>query len=184
MRTIHYRVLQLKMKLFNKEITTNVKLKNNRKSFILDVRKRRHSQAKAWNPSTFITPTVTLKLQMRWQTCFACIVHSYDNRKNIIAMADQDYSKDGIDEAAESFITTFRQDLQIQRLKSLASAKINGKTKERFGESAKLSKRENLDGDIDVDKSAEEFIQKFKRNMKTERIESFKRYNEMLQRGV
>ncbi|GLJ05619.1 hypothetical protein SUGI_0021470 [Cryptomeria japonica] len=98
--------------------------------------------------------------------------------------------QDGIDEAAESFITTFRQDLQIQRLKSLAAAsatspaKINGKMKERLVENSKLSKRENVDGNIDVDKSAEAFIQKFKRNLKTERIESFKRYSEMLQRGV
>ncbi|KAH9293807.1 hypothetical protein KI387_040990, partial [Taxus chinensis] len=106
------------------------------------------------------------------------------NNKNGLA---EDYY---VDEAAESFIRSFRQDLRIQRLKSLASncispLKSNGNTKDKFGGSSRLKlvgENGNIDTDIDVDKSAEEFIGRFNRNLKMERIESFKRYNEMLGR--
>jgi len=89
------------------------------------------------------------------------------------------------DQAAAEFIRTFREDLKIQRLNSMAAAaaKIDDfKVKKSLKRSDGFLRKSNFE--MDVDKSADEFINRFRQNLKMERKDSLEKYQEMLNRGV
>ncbi|GLJ05618.1 hypothetical protein SUGI_0021450 [Cryptomeria japonica] len=95
-------------------------------------------------------------------------------------------SADGnIDEAAQQFIHGFRQNLQLERLNSLAAVTPppDNTRKLKKGENYNLNFNLIASGEKDVDQSAEAFISKFRQNLKMQREESIKRYKQMIENG-
>jgi hypothetical protein len=97
------------------------------------------------------------------------------------------------EEAADEFIRTFGGDLKMQRLKLLADAsasavdELKQKTSSseiRSSRQYNLSNIQNFERVKDVDKSAADFINKFRKNLAIERRDSLDRYKQMLDRGV
>lgn len=103
--------------------------------------------------------------------------------------------KGNIEGAAEEFIRTFRNDLKMQRLKSLAEASAaaaaadqfkqkNSSSEIRSNRENNLSNIQKFEKIMDVDKSAADFITKFREKLAIERRDSLDRYKQMLDRGV
>lgn len=96
-------------------------------------------------------------------------------------------------EAADEFIPTLGGDLKMQRLKLLGDAsapavdELKQKTsssKIRSSSQHNLSTIPNSETIKEVDKSAADFISKFRKDLAIERLDSFDRYKQMLNRGV
>lgn len=96
-------------------------------------------------------------------------------------------------EAADEFIPTLGGDLKMQRLKLLgdASAPAVDELKQKTSSSKiRSSSQHNLstipisETIKEVDKSAADFISKFRKDLAIERLDSFDRYKQMLNRGV
>ena len=101
--------------------------------------------------------------------------------------------KRDIEDAANEFIRTFRGDLKMQRLKSLADASATAvdELKQKTCNSEigsirqyDLSNIKKIERTEDVDKSAADFISNFRKNLAIERRDSLDRYKQMLDRGV
>lgn len=101
--------------------------------------------------------------------------------------------KKNTEEAADGFIPTLGGDLKMQRLKLLADAsapavdELKQKTsssKIRSSSQHNLSTIPNSETIKEVDKSAADFISKFRKDLAIERLDSFDRYKQMLNRGV
>lgn len=101
--------------------------------------------------------------------------------------------KRNTEEAADEFIPTLGGDLKMQRLKLLADAsapavdELKQKTsssKIRSSSQHNLSTIPNSETIKEVDKSAADFISKFRKELAIERLDSFDRYKQMLDRGV
>lgn len=101
--------------------------------------------------------------------------------------------KKNTEEAADEFIPTLRGDLKMQRLKLLAdaSAPAVDELKQKTSSSKiRSSSQHNLstipisETIKEVDKSAADFISKFRKELAIERLDSFDRYKQMLDRGV
>lgn len=101
--------------------------------------------------------------------------------------------KRNTEEAADEFIPTLGGDLKMQRLKLLADAsapavdELKQKTsssKIRSSSQHNLSTIPNSETIKEVDKSAADFISKFRKDLAIERLDSFDRYKQMLDRGV
>lgn len=101
--------------------------------------------------------------------------------------------KRNTEEAADEFIPTFGGDLKMQRLKLLADAsapavdELKQKTSSsKISSSSQhnLSTIPNFETIKEVDKSAADFISKFRKDLAIERLDSFDRYKQMLDRGV
>lgn len=101
--------------------------------------------------------------------------------------------KKNTEEAADEFIPTLRGDLKMQRLKLLAdaSAPAVDELKQKTSSSKiRSSSQHNLstipisETTKEVDKSAADFISKFRKELAIERLDSFDRYKQMLDRGV
>lgn len=101
--------------------------------------------------------------------------------------------KKNTEEAADEFIPTLGGDLKMQRLKLLADAsapavdELKQKTsssKIRSSSQHNLSTIPNSETIKEVDKSAADFISKFRKDLAIERLDSFDRYKQMLNRGV
>lgn len=101
--------------------------------------------------------------------------------------------KKNTEEAADEFIPTLGGDLKMQRLKLLADAsapavdELKQKTsssKIRSSSQHNLSTIPNSETIKEVDKSAADFISKFRKELAIERLDSFDRYKQMLDRGV
>lgn len=101
--------------------------------------------------------------------------------------------KKNTEEAADEFIPTLGGDLKMQRLKLLAdaSAPAVDELKQKTSSSKiRSSSQHNLstipisETTKEVDKSAADFISKFRKELAIERLDSFDRYKQMLDRGV
>lgn len=101
--------------------------------------------------------------------------------------------KKNTEEAADEFIPTLGGDLKMQRLKLLAdaSAPAVDELKQKTSSSKiRSSSQHNLstipisETIKEVDKSAADFISKFRKELAIERLDSFDRYKQMLDRGV
>lgn len=101
--------------------------------------------------------------------------------------------KRNIGESADEFIPTFGGDLKMQRLKPLADAsapavdELKQKTSSSEISSSRqynLSNIQDFEKTKDVDKSAADFISKFRKNLVIERRDSLDNYKQMLDRGV
>lgn len=101
--------------------------------------------------------------------------------------------KKNTEEAADEFIPTLGGDLKMQRLKLLGDAsapavdELKQKTsssKIRSSSQHNLSTIPNSETIKEVDKSAADFISKFRKDLAIERLDSFDRYKQMLNRGV
>lgn len=101
--------------------------------------------------------------------------------------------KKNTEEAADKFIPTLGGDLKMQRLKRLADAsapavdELKQKTsssKIRSSSQHNLSTIPNSETIKEVDKSAADFISKFRKDLAIERLDSFDRYKQMLDRGA
>lgn len=101
--------------------------------------------------------------------------------------------KKNTEEAADEFIPTLGGDLKMQRLKLLADAsapavdELKQKTsssKIRSSSQHNLSTIPNSETIKEVDKSAADFISKFRKDLAIERLDSFDRYKQMLDRGA
>lgn len=101
--------------------------------------------------------------------------------------------KKNTEEAADEFIPTLGGDLKMQRLKLLAdaSAPAVDELKQKTSSSKiRSSSQHNLstipisETIKEVDKSAADFISKFRKDLAIERLDSFDRYKQMLNRGV
>lgn len=101
--------------------------------------------------------------------------------------------KKNTEEAADKFIPTLGGDLKMQRLKLLADAsapavdELKQKTsssKIRSSSQHNLSTIPNSETIKEVDKSAADFISKFRKDLAIERLDSFDRYKQMLDRGA
>lgn len=101
--------------------------------------------------------------------------------------------KKNTEEAADEFIPTLGGDLKMQRLKLLAdaSAPAVDELKQKTSSSKiRSSSQHNLstipisETTKEVDKSAADFISKFRKELAIERLDSFDRYKQMLNRGV
>jgi len=92
--------------------------------------------------------------------------------------------KSETDQAADEFIRNFRENLKLQRLNSMAAAaaRIDDFKFRSLKRSDGFLGKPNFE--MDVDKSADEFINRFRQNLKIERKESLENYQEMLNRGV
>jgi len=87
-------------------------------------------------------------------------------------------------QAADEFIRTFSEDLKIQRQNSMAAAaaKIDDFKVTNLKRCDGFMRKPNFE--MDVDKSADEFINRFRQTFKIERKEPLENYQEMVNRGV
>lgn len=103
--------------------------------------------------------------------------------------------KKNTEEAADEFIPTLGGDLKMQRLKLLADASRSAPAVDELKQKTSSSKirsssQHNLstipisETTKEVDKSAADFISKFRKELAIERLDSFDRYKQMLDRGV
>uniref|UniRef100_A0A0C9S5Q0 TSA: Wollemia nobilis Ref_Wollemi_Transcript_12541_634 transcribed RNA sequence n=1 Tax=Wollemia nobilis TaxID=56998 RepID=A0A0C9S5Q0_9CONI len=94
--------------------------------------------------------------------------------------------KNDPDQSADEFIERFRTELKTQRMDSTAAAAAAVKADEfklkSFERSRECLKKPSLE--MDVDKSADEFINRFHQNLKIERRESLENYADMLKRSA
>uniref|UniRef100_A0A0D6R0C0 Uncharacterized protein n=1 Tax=Araucaria cunninghamii TaxID=56994 RepID=A0A0D6R0C0_ARACU len=92
--------------------------------------------------------------------------------------------KNDPDQPAEEFIQRSRTELKNRMMDSMAEAAIVkvDEFKPKSFERSEYLKKPSLE--MDVDRSADEFIKSFRQNLKIERRESLENYADMLKRGV